>query len=220
MIKLTKLTEPKVLTDNGAEWTKIHLANISNNIESTTYLKSRYNHKEIKEQIVKETYGKCAYCESKLRHIHHGDIEHIYPKSLDESKRFEWVNLTLACEVCNQNKSNLDPLMLDIQDPYVGHPENILMFAGPLVFGLDSKGLSTEKILKLNRTELIEQRKERIEKILLIIQNILDSTIPLATRRIIYDDLITNEASQSAEYSAMVKCTINQMESRIIAILK
>lgn len=220
MIKLTKLAEPDVLVKNGAEWTRKHLENIKNNIESSGYLKSKYNEKEIKQQIVKETFGKCAYCESKVRHIHHGDIEHIYPKSLDESKRFEWDNLTLACEICNQNKSNKDPLLEGIQDPYTGEPENILLFTGSFVFGLDKKGISTEKILELNRTELVEQRKEKLEKIHLIIQSVFDEAFPLTTRRVIYNDLIANEASQSREYSAMVKCVIKQIENRAIAILK
>lgn len=123
MIKINKLNEPQVLIDNGKEWTRQHLENIANGVESSAYLKSRYNHKDIKDQIVKETNGKCAYCESKLRHIHHGDIEHIFPKSLDETKRFEWNNLTLACEICNQYKSNQDPYLTHIQDPYASDPE-------------------------------------------------------------------------------------------------
>ena len=30
---------------------------------------------------IDETHGKCAYCESKIKHIDYGDIEHILPKN-------------------------------------------------------------------------------------------------------------------------------------------
>ncbi|WP_336013094.1 HNH endonuclease [Acinetobacter calcoaceticus] len=215
MIKLQKLAEPQILTDNGAEWTRLHLENIANGVESTTYLKSRYNHSQIKDQIVKETSEKCAYCESKLRHIHHGDIEHIFPKSLDESKRFEWNNLTLACEICNQNKSNLDPMMNSILDPYIDNPEISLFFCGPLAVGQDTKGISTETIIGLNRTELIEQRKERLEKIISIFQHVNNLALPKNARQAIYDNLKTIEASNSNAYTSMVMCTIEIFKPRL-----
>lgn len=215
MIKINKLNEPQVLIDNGTEWTRQHLENIANGVESSTYLKSRYNHKDIKEQIVKETHGKCAYCESKLRHIHHGDIEHIFPKSLDETKRFEWNNLTLACEICNQYKSDKDPLLNHIQDPYVSDPEKSFLFAGTLVVGLNTIGICTESILKLNRDELLERRLERLEKIKLIFQNAINLSLPQPVRQNIYNDLVTQEADSSSEYTAMVRCFIMQIKSNL-----
>ncbi len=215
MIKLQKLAEPQILIDNGAEWTRKHLENIANGIESTSYLKSRYNHSQIKDQIVQETSEKCAYCESKLRHVHHGDIEHIFPKSLDESKRFEWNNLTLACEICNQNKSNLDPMMNSILDPYIDDPESSLFFCGPLAVGQDTKGMSTETIIGLNRTELMEQRKERLEKIISIFKHVNNLTLPKNARQAIYDNLKTIEASNSNAYTSMVMCTIETFKPRL-----
>lgn len=215
MIKLQKLAEPQILIDHGTEWTKKHLENIANGIESTSYLKSRYNHSQIKDQIVQETSEKCAYCESKLRHIHHGDIEHIFPKSLDESKRFEWNNLTLACEICNQNKSNLDPMMNSILDPYIDNPESSLFFCGPLAVGQDTKGISTETIIGLNRTELMEQRKERLEKIISIFKHVNNLALPKSARQAIYDNLKTIEASNSNAYTSMVMCTIETFKLRL-----
>ncbi|MEG8241503.1 HNH endonuclease [Acinetobacter baumannii] len=64
-------------------------------------------------------------------HIHHGDIEHIFPKALDQSKRYEWNNLTLSCEICNQNKSNHDPNLNHILNPYIDNPESSLIFLVP-----------------------------------------------------------------------------------------
>jgi hypothetical protein len=64
MIKLIKFPEHKVLIKNSKQWTDLHLMNLSKGIESTHYLKSKYNNKEIKEQLIKEMSEKCAYCES------------------------------------------------------------------------------------------------------------------------------------------------------------
>lgn len=134
MIKLSKLDEPDVLFNNSATWTQVLLNKEAAGKKPTASEKSRYRHPEIKAVLVKETGGKCAYCESKLLHIHHGDVEHIYPKSLDVRKTFEWRNLTLACEKCNQNKSNKDPLLEQIIDPYEDDPEYHLVFVGALIF--------------------------------------------------------------------------------------
>jgi uncharacterized protein (TIGR02646 family) len=56
----------------------------------------------------------CAYCESKLRHITYGDIEHIVAKAVDQSRTYDWTNLTIACDVCNTEKSDEEGLV----DPY------------------------------------------------------------------------------------------------------
>ncbi len=149
--------------------------------------------------------------ESKLLHIHHGDVEHIYPKSLDESKRFLWINLTLSCEICNQNKTNLDPNLNNIQDPYSGNPESVIIFCGSLVLGSGIKGLSTLAILDLNRKQLIEKRQEKLEKILLIFNQICSEALPQAARQAIYNDMIKNETSADQEYSSMVKSTIRHV---------
>ncbi|RKG53915.1 hypothetical protein D7V64_05765 [Acinetobacter cumulans] len=215
MIKLTKLSEPTVLLKNATKWKNCLLSNIANNTTSTTYLLSRYSDPEIKKQLIAETNGKCAYCESKLLHIHHGDIEHIVPKSLDQSKRYEWKNLTLACEICNQNKTNLDPNLNFILNPYIQNPENSLMFLGPIAHGLDAFGQSTKALLDLNRTALIEKRKERLEKICLILEKLNTPNVPIPVRKAIYQDLIQNEANNTKEYYSMVNSIIKSCTSSI-----
>ena len=215
MIKLMKSIEPDILSRNSKKWTGAHLSNIASGVNSSDYLKTRYAHPEIKEQLIKETNGKCAYCESKLLHIHHGDVEHIYPKSLDESKRFLWENLTLSCEICNQNKTNLDPNLNSIQDPYSGNPEEVIIFCGSLVIGSGIKGMSTNTILALNRKQLVEQRQEKLEKILLIFNQICTKALPQAARQAIYNDMIKNETSSDKEYSSMVKNAIQHINNAV-----
>ncbi len=213
MIKLEKLQEPARLSANAAKWTKTLLDKEANGEEPTAAERSRYRHPDIKAVLVQETHGKCAYCESRLQHIHHGDVEHMFPKSLDPAKTFEWQNLTLACEICNQNKSNKDPLLNHIIDPYEIDPEEHLIFMGGLIFSKGSvAGTSTRELLALHRAELVEMRNSQVEKIMAIYIQIQDTTLPIVVRKALYDDLIKREAGPKAPYSAMAKCVVREME--------
>jgi 5-methylcytosine-specific restriction endonuclease McrA len=218
MILLTKNPQPQILVDNVTAWTSTLTEKIARGEAPTHTEKTRYRHPQIKAVLVDETKGKCAYCESKLLHIHHGDVEHIYPKSIAPEKSFEWANLTLACEICNQNKSNKDPLIEAIIDPYVTNPAEHLIFMGTLLFDFGTPdGVSTKEILDLNRMELVERRKEQLEKIMGIYQILLRLDVPVAARRAIYQNLLANEASQNAQYSAMALQAISLMSVKIPA---
>ncbi len=166
-----------------------------------------------------ETSGKCAYCESKLRHIHHGDVEHVFPKSLDPARRFEWRNLTIACEICNQNKSNKDPTADHIIDPYSIDPSEHLRFIGSMLYPLGSVyGKNTTVLLDLNRIELIERRQERLDQIMSICDTVLRKDLPIVTRKAILADLVSIDAGPQAAYSAMTKSAISAMQDRFEAL--
>lgn len=220
MIRLTKGAEPDILITKAAKWTKTLVDKIVAGKKPTNGEKTRYRHEKIKKALVAETNGKCAYCESKLLHIHHGDVEHIYPKSLDPFLTFTWTNLTLACEICNQNKDDNDPYLTYIIDPYVGYPEQHLVFLGGLIFARGTaEGISTRTLLKLHRAELVEMRTHQVEKIMGIYHQILDTTLPTVVRQALYDDLRATEASPAAPYTAMAKSIIEAMKDRLPADL-
>lgn len=216
MIKLEKLPEPQVLVMNGEQWTATIVAKLAAGEDLTSTEKTRYRHADIKATLVQETFGKCAYCESKLLHIHHGDVEHVVPKSLRPELTVEWDNLTLACEICNQKKSNLDPNAEHIIDPYVTDPTDHLIFVGPLVFSKGTvPGSSTRSILDLNRGDLSERRRERLQALMAIVEQILRADLPVPTRRALYLDLVATEAGRDTQYSAMANAVIEQISGRI-----
>ena len=216
MIKLEKTSKPNVLTTNAEEWTKTVLEKIAVGEKLTSTDDARYRHPEIKAALVAETHGKCAYCESKLKHIHHGDVEHITPKSLDPALRYDWNNLTLACEVCNQNKSNRDPKIEHILDPYLTDPASHLTFVGSFVFSLGTNdGKNTEVLLDLNRVALLERRKSRLENVMAVYDTILRADLPMQTRRIIYQNLVINDAGMDSEYAGMLRCVVQQMKEKV-----
>ena len=89
MIKLEKGAEPAVLARNSAQWTSVVIRKMDTGVAPTRTERSRYNHADIKRALMTETYKKCAYCESKFRHVTYGDIEHVVPKSDRPSKWFD-----------------------------------------------------------------------------------------------------------------------------------
>lgn len=216
MIKLVKIAEPTILTKNSARWTKVFLAKLKANKPLTLSEKTRYRHPAVKKALIAETYGKCAYCEAKILHIHHGDVEHIHPKSSNPSDIFSWLNLTLACEMCNQNKSDKDPTLQYIIDPYNIDPEDHLVFVGAFIFHKGTTlGISTKHILELHRADLFERRTQQLEGIMSIYSQIFRQDLPMVARKAIYKDLVQKETAPSAQFAAMNRALVRQMEALI-----
>lgn len=83
-----------------------------------------YGHKTVKDALVFVQHGKCCFCESDVRHIAHGDVEHYRPKGgvqIDENApltqpgyywlAYDFDNLFFSCQICNQSyKKNFFPL--------------------------------------------------------------------------------------------------------------
>lgn len=166
MISLIKSSKPTILVEKEINWTNELLSFEESGEKVPNYIKGRYRHEEIKEALLKETYSKCAYCESKILHIDYGDIEHIIPKSIFPQKTFSWDNLTIGCAKCNQSKSNYYDDTLPLLNPYIDSPENQIIFQGPIPFAKPEcrSAYKTIKQLKLDRIELIEHRSDLIKK--------------------------------------------------------
>lgn len=172
MIKLKKLSEPLVLKDNKHAWLGDLKAAKKSAPERVDEIRHRYRDSEVKDQIVRETNGKCAYCESKMRHVDPGQIEHMIPFTVSEDDVFEWENLTLACPECNRRKNALFDPDQGFLNPYKDDPSAHLFPAGPLVMPRPGStiGKITELGLELNRMQLIEQRTDAIVHV----NNLLD----------------------------------------------
>ncbi len=208
MIKINKRAKPQILIDNAQQWTNEYLNALKQTTPVPTHIKNRYQNSEIKEALEKETYGKCAYCESKLKHISFGDIEHILPKNKDARPDLyvEWTNLTIACEVCNRtNKKDYynpnDPLI----NPLVDDPSNYLIACGPFIYQSpgERKGELTVRILDLDRFDLVERRREKIEKLLPLIDKWKNETNK-TYKKLLHAE-IEKEAEENNEFSFTIK---------------
>lgn len=206
MIKLTKKPKPKILIKNEKKWTQEYCECLSKDIKPSPQIANRYNNPEIKSVLEEETKGKCAYCESKIKHITYGDIEHILPKNKNARPELyvEWTNLTLACEQCNRSgkRTYYDPSK-PLINPYKDNPDEHFQALGPMICANDERAYITEHILKLNRPELIERRIERIssvEKLLFIWQRTAEG----AYKNVLAEQLM-QECTRDKEFSFIIK---------------
>ncbi len=206
MVRLEKGAQPDVLVRHGQQWTDELLRRINAGEVISEYLLSRYSHPQIKAALIAETSGKCAYCESPFTHIAFGDVEHIVPKSIDARLRFAWANLTVACDVCNQNKSN----HLGIVDPYVSDPIDMFEYFGPLMWAALGNDVAqlTEELIDLNRPGLVERRRERLEYIRRLVDSAL--TKPVAVRDAMLERA-WREVEQTRPFSACARAMLGKL---------
>ena len=202
MIRLTKACEPRVLTDNRENWTREYLEAIETG-GMTDSRKFRYRHPDIKGSLRKETNDKCAYCESKISHVHPGETDHILPVSRRPDLCVAWSNLTYVCSECNRLKSDYYSETEPLVNPYDDDPSAHLNFFGPLVLHLDSKGLRTTRQIGLSRPALLERKQERIEEINNLILKWRE-TRGHATRQFLRREIM-RYAADDAEYAATIR---------------
>lgn len=211
MIALEKGAEPPTLVANGAAW-EAHLIAIQVAGDSPTQADlNRYNQPDVKEALLVETREKCAYCESKFRHVAPGDIEHIVPKRLGPQWRYRWENLTIACSNCNTYKGVYE----DLVDPYVDDPEEVFELVGPMILGVHTseKAQVTETVLRLNRRELIDKRVERIKSLHRMFCHAQTLTNP-AYRDAMLADLRDRETGADQEYTAISRAFVAGLIAR------
>ena len=205
MIKLEKIEEPDILAQNAAQWTEVVVTKIDNGEEPTRTERSRYNHREIKEALLQETNSKCAYCESKFRHVTYGDVEHVVPKSNVPAKWFDWQNLTVACDVCNTNKSDAPVDGESFIDPYDVDPEQHFWHIGSTVWakpGCDAAAL-TERLLDLNRVDLVERRAERLRNLMRMLE-VVERCQKEELKKALWEEFVA-EAGSQREYAALAR---------------
>ena len=208
MIKLDKIVEPDILAQKAEQWTAAVMSKIENEEEVTQTERRRYSHPDIKKTLMQETNGKCAYCESKFRHVTYGDVEHVVPKSSDPAKWFSWQNLTLACDVCNTKKSDTHVDGESFIDPYDVDPEQHFWQMGSMVFakpGCDAAAL-TEKLLDLNRSDLVERRSERLHNLMRML-DLVERCQSEELKQALWEEFVA-ETEPEKEYAALARCVI------------
>lgn len=168
MIPITKSEEPELLVERAEEWTEELLRRFDEGQSfPSDWARSRYGRREIKVQLIEEAHRKCIYCESPVRHVYAGDIEHIRPKSKFPDLTFEWDNLGFACQECNREKLDRWPEDPTPINPFKDEPSTYLIAFGAFIKSRpgNAKGEVTVDLVQLNRPELLERRGEKIESL-------------------------------------------------------
>jgi uncharacterized protein (TIGR02646 family) len=135
--------------------------------------------RRVREALVANFHGKCAYCESVANVTGVGEVELYRPRNAyGEEATLDWSNLLYACPVCNRNKAAAFPLAGEpsprqadyawrienesalLLHPCIDFPEDHLRFGTDgMIFGLTERGRVTIEVLDLNRPQLVNARK-------------------------------------------------------------
>jgi uncharacterized protein (TIGR02646 family) len=188
MIPIKRSAEPKILVQNATKWSDEYLKiralweTAFNKDEKKKYklekdkAEGKYNQPSIKEALnAMHNDGKCAFCESLIKHVAYANIEHFRPKDIFPDLCFSWDNLLLACGICNgvQYKSSKFPLNPDGSAIYIDpsldliseHFEFIFEEVNSLEFiavvkPISNRGKVTEAEIGLNRIDLVKARTQ------------------------------------------------------------
>lgn len=209
MRRLTKQPKPAILAKNEETWTREY-------IEAKAEAKktpARWRHKQIRSALTIETSDRCAYCDSEMRVVHYGHIEHMLPRAHYPDLVVAWDNLTLACEKCNGTKLDFHSANNPLINPYVDEPKDHLMFLGDLVLpvpGSDRGRMTVEK-LALSRKDLVDARHARIKEVHSLVENwrrAQDEDVKAVLLDIIIDNY-RNGAYQATIEDVLDKCGIS-----------
>lgn len=146
MIRVEKPdSPPEVLQTDGVNRRRAHSVSFAQDPEAFRsgertfeFDDDIYGHASVKTALIEAQHRKCCFCESKIRHVTYGDVEHYRPKAgfrqdPDDSLgrpgyywlAYEWTNLFLSCPLCNQRfKQNLFPLR-NPEDRATSHREKV-----------------------------------------------------------------------------------------------
>jgi uncharacterized protein (TIGR02646 family) len=224
MIQVQRTAKPSILVTQANEWLNEYLQAIEelnhnprNKAAKINKAKAekKYQHKDIKTALKHMFAGKCAYCESQVLHIDFGDIEHFRPKALFPNLCFEWNNLLLACGRCNSNENKGEqfpepheggPLVNPVEE----EPGDFFEFVFDLQTGTANvipkviRGVTTEKVLGLNRLDLVKHRSDKIRHIAFCALKARDGD--LQARRI-----LEQQCQKESDYAAFARAIADRV---------
>lgn len=214
MIRLRRGSKPAILDAKAAEWTKAFVEHQGPLSQMRAADRFTYRHPDIKAAIKRDALEKCMYCESKITHVHPGEVEHILPASLRRDLAVEWENLGFVCTECNREKRDYYEPVLPLIDPYREDPAKHLVFYGPTVLHRtgSARGELTVQRLKLNRRlSLLERRAERIEQL----QGLLDRIDAMddGPLKAMLEEALQDEVADDKEYAATSREFVRQVRA-------
>jgi uncharacterized protein (TIGR02646 family) len=188
MIRVARLSKPEILSKHAENWRDTYLQAIAdleadkanaNKKKAKATAEAKYAHDAVRDQLRHMFDSKCAFCESHILHVSYDQIEHFRPKQRYPEQCFEWDNLLLACGVCNgakykgtkfpeaaDNGPFVNPAEEDPNDyfDFIIHPKTELAEVIPK----SPRGTTTERVLGLNRPDLLKHRSHVVMNLFLL----------------------------------------------------
>ena len=172
MRHIDRLPIPRILSDKQNEWQEKYEQKLAESLKARPDA-SKYGHKDIRQQLNSCSFNKCFYCESRLVGTLR-EIDHYVEVAIDPSGAFEWTNLYLSCNNCNDKLDHntvpvteaLNPCVdsdEEIQRHYTIERECICSQAG------SEKGLNTIRKFRLDSDALDLKRSKWLNKLATIV---------------------------------------------------
>jgi hypothetical protein len=125
-------------------------------------LPSKWRHTEIRKALETETAARCAYCDADITAVSFGDVEHFKPRNHFPELVVEWNNLTLACQTCNNEKSDKWDDALPYVNPYEDEISEHIVFVGGFIHAVSYRGVRTVTDIGLGSLEKTEARWNQV----------------------------------------------------------
>ncbi len=154
MIKLTKGAAPACL--GAAE-----VAELTKKFKDTG--ESVWHIHELKEALLKTSFGKCAFCECALgEESKYMEVEHFKFKDKYDDDVMKWENLLPACRRCNGKKLSHDVVLDPIVNPYDDEPSAHFLLLNYRLKSKTPKGQESIEVLDLNNSGRVVLSRFRI----------------------------------------------------------
>ncbi|MFL9829661.1 HNH endonuclease [Flavobacterium sp. ST-87] len=209
---IQRLPEPQILIDRKAVWLANFLASGNKRPDS-----SKYAHTSVKLQLNSMSHHKCFYCETKLKG-NPKEVDHHIEVSVDKNLSFEWTNLYLSCDNCNNKIPHNSIPITDALDPCIDDDHTIgehLSFNKELIEPLNNSplGLRTIQKYRLDNELLDMRRLKQVSLFQDVLLEIRKNQIQEVRQHLTADELIIINRFQGNDspYSLMFKVLINKI---------
>jgi uncharacterized protein (TIGR02646 family) len=203
VIRIIKGPIPEVLQRNGPRWSAE--VDQARQLGQVPRFANRYRDPQIKLAVIAETHGKCAYCETRIRHVAPGDVEHILPKSRRPELWFDWENLTFACPVCNQSKGEFYDANVSLINPLSEDPSEHFLAVGASLWRQpnDDRAQLTIDQIGLDRPDLRLARSDRLKSVYSLVEQW--RRLPEGSAKEAALAQLMREADDNKEYAFVVR---------------
>lgn len=221
MIKLTKGPAPAWLDSKKIE-------ELTQNFKDNG--KSVWHIPELKEALLKTSFGKCVFCECTLgEESKYMEVEHFKYKDKYDDDVMKWENLLPACRRCNGQKRSHDVVLDPIVNPYEDEPSVNFSLKNYRLKYKTPKGKESIEVLDLNNSSRVVLSRfrigEQLQEALLIacerLKTFKENPRTASRNRFlsIFENLL-KEAQPEAAYAATTATLLHEDEAYTELVLE
>jgi uncharacterized protein (TIGR02646 family) len=208
---LTRLPEPQILIDRKVNWINDLL--VSGKLRPDS---SKYAHLQIKTQLNSMSFNKCFYCETKLKGKTK-EIDHHIEVSVNRNLSYDWNNLYLSCDSCNNKVPHSSIAINTALDPCINTDDEIqthLTFDDELIEPKNNSpfGLTTIQKYRLDSEVLDTRRLKSLKKFLKLFIEIQKNQVQEARNNLTIEEInaINRFKSIDNSYSLMFTALLDK----------